>query len=771
MQYSRWGDWSYNKHNNNGSNRICTVYNNEGKQVLLKSITLYLGIAKSGTSANWGESVTGNGGSVTFYLSTSYNSPVNSSTSNTIDSPLKGTYTSSSNTSLRTYYTDNMTQYTFSFGNGILMNDKDTLNFYYVRTSGDNVIVCPKDGNHWDGYQYSTQNVTGVVTDPYTAPTYSINSITSIGKLDETDYTVKYTIKDGTASTIDWVKARIYSSTGTHLKDITIKDEESKGTDLSGTFKLSKDSFNHESQYKVSIRFSDNTKEYETSQLITHTYRVPTLQNVKLSYPDFSSTGNSTLYWDTNNRRWGTELEKNFKTYLKLDSEGKWFEASDHSPLEAVTSTNTTSVSQNLNRQFITTHFTTEQLKQDSISTNLTVRRKNESSGVCTDVSVPITIQNRPKYKVSNAAYYDDNTNASINPGSIVYIEKCPKVRVEWTYPSDADGGYINGYIVRIYKDSDTSAKPYNSFKIVTNDLTASYVFNIKDDLYRGSLNYITIEAYYSQPETKNDMKGPVFSQQFIKPLSLIEKPVISYPITNTTWHNHNFRILFKLPKDGDYNTYDQNIKTNYSYNQVQVSINDKIYTYTDNNDMFSTNALRHNINICLNPSITSGFITKDTYKIKVRVQRKYYEKDWSDWSDEVLLRISPITDLAVSVGQIIEASHYNRVRNYSYRLWQVYPISSLPTNNIEAKAKETKILQSHYVDIYKTITNIQSDVNKWAVYDSDRDEIKFNQTITELSNPNQPISEYVTSVADNRPNPNGRNYMRILVSCMNKLF
>ena len=81
MIYSRWGDWSYNKHNNNGSNKIASVTNNEGKKMLLKSITLHLGVAAANTSANWGDSVTGNGGSVTIYLSTSYNGRQNASNS------------------------------------------------------------------------------------------------------------------------------------------------------------------------------------------------------------------------------------------------------------------------------------------------------------------------------------------------------------------------------------------------------------------------------------------------------------------------------------------------------------------------------------------------------------------------------------------------------------------------------------------------------------------------------------------------------------------
>ena len=109
-------------------------------------------------------------------------------------------------------------------------------------------------------------------------------------------------------------------------------------------------------------------------------------------------------------------------------------------------------------------------------------------------------------------------------------------------------------------------------------------------------------------------------------------------------------------------------------------------------------------------------------------------------------------------------------MRNWSIRLYNVYPIKPLDSNN-KTVAKGDKILRTQYSSIYNTILGLQSGVNTYAIYDEDRQNIKFNQVINDLSDSNPITQELVTGEADPRPNPEGRNYITILVQCMNKLY
>ena len=143
--------------------------------------------------------------------------------------------------------------------------------------------------------------------------------------------------------------------------------------------------------------------------------------------------------------------------------------------------------------------------------------------------------------------YRENNiTGNSISAGSNVYVDDVPNVYVQWTYPSNADGGVIDGYIIRIYEDK-AKTKLFKTFEVNTSNLTASRIFDITKELKRGILNYISISAFYNKPDNSGKAEGPALDYPFILPLGRLHKPVISYPINNTQWHNPNFRILFEF--------------------------------------------------------------------------------------------------------------------------------------------------------------------------------------------------------------------------------
>ena len=792
MIYRRWGEWSYNAHNNNGENRICYVTNNEGKQIKLNSITLYLGIAADNTWANHGESVNGNGKSVRFCLSTSSNSKVNNSSSITISSPKKKTYESGGDGSgLYSYITSGLTAYTFNFTDLILDNN-ETLYFYYYRESGDNVIICPRDtyngnyvGDYYIGYDFERRAVRGSAQDPYTAPSYSMIDISpDYGISRQTSRTVKYSITGGT-NNLSYTYLRTYNSSDSFLEDINL-NITSKGNDLSKSFTPSSSKYSDGQQYKGAIRFSDGKNIFETGKSNFYTYRTPKIDSFTLTNLNFSGTGNTQLSWSTNGRRWSTSNEANFKTYIRFGSKS-WFESTNFNPNTGDTNNAMVAQTQDLSSTIINKQFTVSERSKEVINTTIQMKRKNETSKVeALSSTRTISIQMYPKYAPSRMNFYVYNSSAqggkgsSISAGSTIYVDDIPQILVEWTYPNNVDRGVINGYIVRTYSDSNYS-NLLQTFTINSSNSSATQIINTKTHLKRGQLNYIKITAFYTRPDDSSKEEGPELKSSFVLPLGKLSTPVIDYPINNTTWHNKQFRILFKLPNDTDYDTYSNTVKDSYQYRNIEVKINNNIYAFKANTsnmssgaivnaNIFSTSIISYNKAIVINPSIISSFEDSTKYTISIRVQKNYYQPIWSNWSSTITLNNMGINRIAINQYDKILYTHYNTMRNYSKRLYDVYPISNLNVDNKTINQGDI-IKYDNYSAIYKTIKNIQYDVNNYASFDSNRKNVKFSQTINEFDEPNQPAQEYITALDNMKPALQGRNYISLLIECMYKLY
>ena len=537
-------------------------------------------------------------------------------------------------------------------------------------------------------------------------------------------------------------------------------------------------------------------RDWTVSTSITlYTYRTPRIDSFDLSNINFSGNGNTTLLWQTNGKRWGNNIgnydgEKDFKTLLKFNSDNVWFESLNNQPAQVIDN-GLYNQTQTLNKNIIDSHFNIDQRSKEKINTVLSIKRNNPSSNVDSGtLSKNISVQFWPKYRPDNDTninnppisliYKENNANGKlISPAQIVYIDDIENVYVQWTYPDKADAGIVNGYTIRIYEDKHKT-KLFKTFTINTNNLTSSRIFNIKTELKRGILNYISISAFYNKPDKTGKVEGPALDYAFILPLGKLHKPVISYPINNTQWHNTKFRILFELPEDSDYDTYSTDIKNNYLYRNIEVCINNT-FTIAINNateqmtpnavidqNAFSTMKLRHKTKICINPSLVQNFPINNSYSIKVRVQKNYYEPIWSEWSDTINITQKAIS-FSVNKGDLILAEHFNRMRNWSIQLYNVYPINKLSNQNIEVNKNEF-ILKDIYDVIYNTILGIQTEVNKWAVFDTNRSNVKFNQNIYELSGDNKVKVEVITALPNNA-SENGRNYIKLIVDCMNKLY
>lgn len=782
--YNTHNDWTYIQHkllmSGTGANRrqIAAYKNDTGSTKIVKSVTLYLGVASGSVPEDGGgNALSATGEPVDVFLTVgNYNSNT-IRVSNTC-SPVFTSYGS-------WYNTSSTKAITFTFENGAEIENGSTVGILISVSSPDATnrgLVAQRNRND------SSQYISGTVADPYKTPTISISSSAKISKHD--------------ANRNVWVN----KNTSGDDKPTTVKmyiNNKSLNTNLGNgegnvTFMPSNFGVSEASNYKVYATRTHNSNtnlSAKSNELSLYTYRIPKIQSFSVSPVNFSGTGNATLKWSTNGRRWGdNEGEANFKTFIKFATDNKWFESSNHNPRQQ---TNNAMIeqSQALSKSIINIHLTTEQRSQEKVSTSLQVRRQNVSSGVVADSSsINVTIQFKPKYRpdtdtdethtpVSLIFKKENSTGSQIAPGSTIYIDECKKVYVQWTYPSLADGGVIDGYNVNIY---DSSNKLVKSYVVNSSDKTSSILIPITD-LKRGELNNISITAFYNKPDNSGILEGPAVTSKFILPLGKLHKPVIAYPINRTQWHNTKFRILFELPIDDDYDTYSQDIQSGqYRYKNIEVRINDTfVFSYADNtenmtsnailcNEAFSTETLSYKMKIAINPSLVPNFPISSSYKIAVRVQKNYYKPIWSKWSDSDGTGAINITQSSINwstnAGVYILDSHFNQMRNWSIRLYNVYPIEPLDTNN-KTISKRDKILRTQYSSIYNTILSIQSGVNTYAVYDEDRQNVKFNQLINDFDEPNNIKQELVTGEADPRPNPNGRNYITILVQCMNKLY
>lgn len=794
MECGRWGDWSYNQEANYSSqqNEIVYVKNNEGKQMLLKSITLYLGKAASNTSANWGNYCTGNGNDITIYLSTSYNGSGGYSTdSKTINSPTRGIYYSSDGTK-RTYKTNDMTQYTFNFsGDGVLMNNNTTLYFHYIR-SGSNTLVCPRDGRRWTGVDYQTQNPScyAVEYNPYTAfNDISFSSINPIyGRYNDTNYTATYSITGGT-NNLTSVKARLFNASDGHLKDFSFGNN--KGTNLTNSFKV--DTGGTGWHYRVSIWATDNITTKESGKKDIYTYVMPTvsaltLSAVNLTGSKFSPQDNAYVTYTTNGRKW-INGEVDFTTKCTIN--GSTFNASSQKPTNSNNETNVSeSSTESLSASVINSKYSATARSVKVLSDSITIQRINTSA-------------NSENYKVSSSKSFEVQYQPTKVPTSVsikadgnslptkIVIQDTLNINLSWGYPSTSGAaGVVNGYYVEVFTNSSYTGTPYKTYNVSNNNSTGSKTLSTATDLKRGVMNYLKITPYYTCPDTSvtasyidanHNIRGTQsYTSQLCIPTSRINTPVISYPVNNSTWHNKYFRVLLELPEDPDYNELinDRTIISGdaYRYQNIQLEI-----TYPDNTTktyntsttaVWSTTTFSYKKKIAICPALSS-LNDVASYKMRIRVQKNYYittgDESWSKWSSYVTVKKKAVSRQTYTKGQKIEDDHYMNPRTASVNCHGVYPLHSLPTNNISRSAGD-KIEHKHYKGIYDTIIQIKNDVNGYCIYDNAN--VSFNRTINNFTN-NPPKVEYITAAdSDSIVSTNdGRNYMNLLVDDLNLLY
>lgn len=541
------------------------------------------------------------------------------------------------------------------------------------------------------------------------------------------------------------------------------------------TFKPSDANVSDAEEYTVTATRTHNKKSSlkKSASVTLKTYTTPRIKDISLDSEYFSGTGNGVVRWKTNGRMWTKSLEDNFITYYQFDNKG-WKDTNKNGPNPSDGGNKTTYTDKHLDitTDVINDNYTLNEQCVDKISTTLQLKRVNPTSGVeAVTGTKNIEIQFTPKYSVINVVYKDSATSKTLTPGSIVITSEVPKINVSWSYTNSVDRGILDGYLFEVYSDSSMNTRVYYTYtKKTTIELTTRNVAHMN----RGTLNYIKITPYHIRPDTnKTKAYGPVFSQQFVLPVSVLSTPVISYPISNTSWHNKNFRILFQLPQDGDNDVLESIISNDtYEYQDIEVVINDISYKYSQYPNIFSIIKLGYMYKICVNPSLIDTFPFTYTYRMKVRVQKKYFVNLWSEYSKEVTLNIFNIVRPTMNQNQFVMASHFNTVQSYSQKLHKVYPINDYPNDN-QSVVKNDFIHAYRYQAIYDTLKTIQNGVNNWARFDDSRNKVKFNDTIIAMSGSTNKAQseEIITAEKTKKPQINGRNYLTILLDCMDQLY
>lgn len=623
---------------------------------------------------------------------------------------------------------------------------------------------------------------------PYTLPTIkSYDTITPIGTIDSSTWTATYSIEAGTGANIKEVGIDLIRNINGQdrvIQSHSFGTNTTRGTFTIKTAQYVTDGLDYNTRLYVYDDHNPQGLVQGSEWKLTRTYRTPIINTTTLSNTNFSGFGNVTLSWMTNARRWNLNPEElPFQTYIKFGTDNNWFLSTNSNPVGPNNSNETSLQTQTITKSIIDSHFSVDQRCQEVVNTNIQVRRNNPSSGVNADSNtIQISVQFAPKYKPNQINYWDYNSSSSnnrgnsINPGSICYLDEHPQIVIDWSIPNNIDRGVIDGYELYIYRDNSYTDK-YKTFTVnvgdsngLVTDLYGQKVVNIRTDLVRGQMNYVGVKAFYINPKGEK-MYGPELQKQFILPVGKLCKPVISYPVNNSQWHNKNFRILFELPQDDDYDVLDEYIQNDtYEYKEIVVAINNVEYKYSGNPNIFSINKMGYKYKVCVNPSIISSFGDTDVYRITIKVQKNYFVNIWSETSNTVILNKLPVNRQNLQKDMLVLDTHYKYVQQSSIRLYNTYPINKLPVDNMDQN-KGDIICAKHYQAIFDTILTIQNGVNNWARYDTGKDKCKFEQTIDKFSGTNKATTDIITAQDDERPTRKGRNYFNILIECMNKLY
>lgn len=643
------------------------------------------------------------------------------------------------------------------------------------------------------------------------------------------------------------------TSTGEYGLGITT-DVIINGNTYNGTGSSSKD-YTHStiaSSYSGYVKryYTDMTGIYTISSSSTaYTYSKPSLSGIALSKSTLSPRSGSGLRVTLNgmnNRTWG--VENNYDTKIWSNCNG-----SSGSPY---TNDRTTSNYKDYGQGDIRALFPDTSASNGVVNgTIYTLRRnmgvKGGNPGNGTQIyatgvkQANVKIQYTPKEKIN----VDDEPNGNDNHSGLAYykcengvqgnkiaaattwellnnydISNMTGIRVNVQYPKTDGSGVISGYRVRLYSAVDGSPKSdtmYYENHFNTSDYNFTFTI-FYSELRRGvSGNIIKITPYYI---ASNGAKwyGPEVSKRFVDIAWRLNKPVIDCPLNDTTWHNHKYRILFRLPidKDTQYNGNTNDIENyygsgNYRYQNICIKING-IDTYFDDKTFYNahnawnspisiSNAnLTYRRTIIVNPSLLPNYKDEASYSIQIRVRKAYGQNSncdgWSDWSDTIFVRRKTVSNDVVKRHEYIMASHYKTVQDAFNNSLACYSKTASDNKNFVIKESFDRVRGDNingphlspptntplrtireYVSEFNDLHQLKNKINSYASFDTDQDRslVKLDSKNNLLAN-FTPSQEFITAAKDQNgatecDNINtilkGRNYMKYMCDELNHLY
>ena len=610
------------------------------------------------------------------------------------------------------------------------------------------------------------------ISSAYRPPQITLETYTPIVRKDSVNaVNVVFNIEKGTAN-LTQAKVELWEYGNSNwIKNPAVYDIRDSGR-YTKSFTLGGNGISPGSRYRLALSVWDTTEVgvYDPRDVRNDsrrhdilTYTEPTLNWGIIDYAEINPRmGQGFTIFGTNQRNWPT-YEDSISTLTKLRINNIW-ETSQ-------TGINSYRNHGNNDRvQWNTTDiFNLIPPSSDGKEVMVHILRANRTAGIMSNKEVDLffRVYYRPQNPVENRwIRYTINNQAgrSLNQGETINNNSnLNSIYVSWDYDINAaKAGYTEGYRLRLYNKDNQVVKTYYT----TNK---SYTIP-KEDIPKLQVTYLDIVPYFrnNQSNVDNYWYGTNITKvDFIKISSDLAKPVITYPVNNSTWMNTDFRVCFEMPIDPDNESIG---KTNYRYDNIELKINDNFIIKVANTQgdsvgaVLDTNCIDtpitdiwHNKNTTIYPKLVSNFPLSTRYKLQIRVKKKYgvlsNELKWSEWSEPVYINIQAITYNFIQ-GNPILASEYNQLvedlNNYSksYDVEFNKPASVIPRQSI--------INANNYL-IGNILTTIKNKINNWS--STAKQDIKVDKTnkIKELV-----VKQGELITADNE-NLKGRNYIGLI--------
>lgn len=595
-----------------------------------------------------------------------------------------------------------------------------------------------------------------------------------------TDYK-EITRYDNNNAYVNWSGSSNAQST-TYL-DINGHRVNQNSGDNAGSFTFSPKTYNvgQGTNYETKVYRENayNGKTIASDSKTMYTYTNPTLSNLSKIIPIINANQTEKFTWNTNIPSWkGKGLETHT---LKMTIDGN-----------NVTEINgNTSDIKEINIPNIGKYvrFDSSKINGQEVEVKLKKVHTQDGNVPSAEQTTKITVRRIPTKTVneSSITYKLVDTNGNITStvlpeDAIVDRKKNGGINVSFTYPSNTSNehyGIVHGYKLTIfgYKNAKIFEKDYDS-----TSLSPNFTIDVNRLMWSSS-NKIRIQAYYKHSDTNYNPQvdnkiycGPYIEKTFPTIITRLDTPKIDYPAENSSWINNNFRVLFQLPNDGDFDLYPDEIANNYIYRDIQLKVtsgNTSVtYSWTANPTIFSVDKTTYKAKVAINPSLMNNFPIGNSYILKIRVRKnygypdsnKYAEDSWSDWSNERHITIKTHS-LFVNQGDYIMATDYEKMYNMILAMRNTYPTYNLKCHLVK---KGDYILASDFNLVYQDIWSCFNTVNNWGKYGTTKSKVKFNEGIN-LPSFSSTVGEYVTDLEDDT-SPAGRNYMIKMISDANLL-